>query len=1133
MKRNSKNNHINNAGTGMKLSLLFFNLLFVSSSFLFAQDGTLDPGFGTGGIVTTFINNATGAGSVVIQPDGKIVVAGYCHNGSYDVFAVVRYNINGSLDNSFGPDLTGIVKTSIGPANAYASSVTIQSNGNIVVAGHALGYAGTNEDIAVVRYTNTGTLDNTFGTGGIVMTAVGPVDDIANCVAIQSDGKIIVAGSAQMSAEHNSYDFAVVRYNSDGTLDGGFGTGGKVTTAIGLNNEVANSVAIQSDGQIVVVGTVQNASSTSNDMAIVRYNSDGTLDMGFGTGGKVTTAIPSAGSSASSVAVQLDAKIVVAGGGGSGYAVVRYNSDGTLDGTFGTGGIATTAVGEGGSGGSIALQLDGKIVVAGSAVTGGHNNFAVVRYNSNGTLDTGFDTDGIVTTAIEAIGSFASSVALQSDGKVVAAGTTIHSGGVSIAIVRYNGSSGPLPTELIRWRMQIRASIASYQDNENFAGVSDIATDGQDASFDIPEPPASPGHYVSLYFPHAEWRSITGDDFAGDIKLNTPLADTAKQWYFQVQSNVVNDTVTLAFVNDRIPASFGRYLTDVKTARRIDLKGSSLYKYYNTSDTARSFMLGIGDSTGPQLALITPNGGNIWRSGTTKSIVCSASDKSGIDSMLAYCSSDGGSSYQLQRTMFRGTGAGTSTSGLYTSWTVPAEYLNNNYSIKIVAKDSLGNQSTTASLKSFTVVGDSLATTNAPGWSLISLPLMPRDSSIVNMFGSNCYLWSYTPGTGYTQPSKVSPGTREYDTVQDVFWLGSIATKKWSVNGIANENDSSVQGTQPGYNLIGNSFVRNISKNDLYFLKSGMYYNFNGAVGAGLISNTLYGYSSAAYTSVDTLSLFCGYWIGVMQSGVQLIQKSSMPIAGSLPKQEQVSALSWELPIKVSTSSLADNIAAIGLSQNTTQDFDAQYDAPRPPRNPGSNYLELYFTHSGGNYPAILGSKYAKDFRDSSSANWDFVVESSQNTDVTVSWDNTRLQALPNSVQLTMKDNSTNASIDMRQTGNYTFPYSAARIFSINASITSVGKGNEMHPLEFSLLQNYPNPFNPATTISYRLSENNHTTLTVYDAIGREAAILVNEIQGAGSYSVRFDGTKQPSGIYFVRLQSGTKMDLKKMLLLK
>ncbi|GEM_PF-2705244 len=195
------------------------------------------------------------------------------------------------------------------------------------------------------------------------------------------------------------------------------------------------------------------------------------------------------------------------------------------------------------------------------------------------------------------------------------------------------------------WQMQLKASIGSYQDLENYAGVSDNATDGQDASFDVAEPPVSPGSYVSLFFPHPEWVSILGNNFANDIKKNTSLADTVKRLYFQVESNVLNDTVTLTFVKDRIPSAFGKYLTDLSSGKRVNLKTASFYKYCNTSETARSFMLTIGDTTAPSLALTSPNGGNIWRSGTLKTISWATSDGTGIDSVFVSFSPNNGESY--------------------------------------------------------------------------------------------------------------------------------------------------------------------------------------------------------------------------------------------------------------------------------------------------------------------------------------------------------------------------------------------------------------------------------------------------------------------------------------------------------
>jgi len=226
---------------------------------------------------------------------------------------------SGSLDTSFSTD--GKVTTAFGTSNDVATSVAIQSDGKIVAAGYS--YNGANYDFALVRYNMDGSLDSTFGTGGKVTTAFGTGDDGAKSVAIQSDGKIVAAGYSDNGA---NYDFALVRYNTDGSLDSTFGTGGKVTTAVGTGTDNAKSVAIQSDGKIVAAGYSYNGANF--DFALVRYNTDGSLDSTFGTGGKVTTAFGTSNDEAYSVAIQSDGKIVAAGSSNNGanydFALVRY-----------------------------------------------------------------------------------------------------------------------------------------------------------------------------------------------------------------------------------------------------------------------------------------------------------------------------------------------------------------------------------------------------------------------------------------------------------------------------------------------------------------------------------------------------------------------------------------------------------------------------------------------------------------------------------------------------------------------------------------------------------------------------------------------------------------------------------------
>ncbi len=339
----------------------------------------------------------------------------------------------------------------------------------ILAAGGCGGGGGSSDSNAPftpeeVKY-STGILDESFGTGGIVTTPVGETYDYARAVAVQNDGKIVVAGSAGtfIDALDPDEDFALVRYNIDGTLDTSFGSDGKVTTTfmaeekegmfpLPLLREHAAAVSIQNDGKIVVAGTSQKGMDDTYDFALARYNAEGTPDTSFGSAGKVRTSIGPLSALATDMAIQEDGKIVVTGyawnGGKFDFAVVRYNSDGSPDTTFGSGGIVTTPIG-----GffdcpyAIAIQEDGKIVIAGYSDRRididdtSDCDFAVVRYNSDGSLDKTFDSDGKLTTPG---GQFSYDAAfgtvVQKDGKIVIAGPSTSKGNLAYALLRYNGS---------------------------------------------------------------------------------------------------------------------------------------------------------------------------------------------------------------------------------------------------------------------------------------------------------------------------------------------------------------------------------------------------------------------------------------------------------------------------------------------------------------------------------------------------------------------------------------------------------------------------------------------------------------------------------------------------------------------
>lgn len=421
----------------MKTIYLFFIgccLTIAASYTANAQPGSLDNTFGTGGKVTTTFGTADDYGnSVAIQSDGKIVVAGISKPGTNFDFALVRYNSDGTLDNTFGT--SGKVTTDFGGADDRGNSVAIQLDGKIVVAGQ------TNADYALVRYNSNGTLDNTFGSSGKVVTDFSSNSDYGNSVILQPDGKIIVGGQSV----GNNWDFSMARYTSNGTLDNTFGISGKITMDFhlgGYSYDYGGFVTLQPNGKILLAGS---AYDTVHYFGLLRYNSNGSVDNTFGTGGKVCMTFGGSDLEGRAVAVQADNKIVMAGWSNIGvhqaFALARFDTIGNLDNTFGTGGKVTTVIGTANAGAySMVIQADGKIILAGHSYNY-YDDFTVVRYNSDGSLDNTFGSSGKVVTNFANHDDGIFGIALQGDGKIVVAGNSYNGSNLDIALARYNAVS--------------------------------------------------------------------------------------------------------------------------------------------------------------------------------------------------------------------------------------------------------------------------------------------------------------------------------------------------------------------------------------------------------------------------------------------------------------------------------------------------------------------------------------------------------------------------------------------------------------------------------------------------------------------------------------------------------------------
>jgi uncharacterized delta-60 repeat protein len=458
----------------IRLSLLSVSLVLTVQ--ILAAPGDLDLTFnGTGKSVVGFGLTNDEIRATAIQPDGKVITAGNADS----TIAVVRFNVDGSPDNTFGKHGKVIPPSS---SIENCSAVIVQPDGKIIIGG----FSATSADIdfTLIRFNPDGSFDTTFGTNGIVKTSFGILSDSISTLVLQPDGKIFAAGFTQ---SNGASSIAAARYNVDGTLDLTFDDDGKATYLFGDGNNFINSSAIQPDGKIVLVGNV-NVKDNS-DFFVVRINQDGSPDTSFDGDGIVQTAIDVFNDGALAVAVQPNGKIVAGGISENGldfdFAIVRYNSNGSVDTTFGNQGFVTIQLGpENDILFSIALQTDGKIVAAGSTFSGKSNDFALVRYLPDGRLDVSFENDGIIITPASENDDSVSSLAVQSDGRIIAAGSSLKGTSTDFTVIRYlqNGavddsfaSNGFLFFDVSDKFASARASVIQPDGKIVLAGINDNA----------------------------------------------------------------------------------------------------------------------------------------------------------------------------------------------------------------------------------------------------------------------------------------------------------------------------------------------------------------------------------------------------------------------------------------------------------------------------------------------------------------------------------------------------------------------------------------------------------------------------------------------------------------------------------
>jgi uncharacterized delta-60 repeat protein len=459
-----------------------------------AAPGDLDLNFGTGGIVVTPITELPyydEPRSMQVQSDGKIVVCGQVYEenvyGDYYTisFFLARYNSTGTLDASFGTN-GKIIGSFAYDGEIVGEDLALQPDGKIVVIGHKYNDSSS-FDFAVNRYHSNGTLDASFGAGGRVATPIGNSFEFAESVAVGPDGKIVVAGYSYLGG--GDFAFAVVRYQPDGSLDASFGAGGVVITPMSNNYISVGTVLLQPNGKIIVVG----GSGINNLFTLVRYNADGSPDAEFGSNGKVIHSIGNGPASFFDGILQPDGKIVAAGYSNYNTAIIRYHADGSMDTSFAENGVFRTEAGFF-VGRGLALQPDGKIVSFGDSMSSG---FAISRLNAKGSPDASFGTHGRVVVPIGTNNFFqAAAGALQSDGKILALGKTFADNGDQIVVTRYLGAAAAARPTKFDFDGDGRADISVFRPADGTWYLNRSQTGFYAAQFGLATDKITPGDYT-------------------------------------------------------------------------------------------------------------------------------------------------------------------------------------------------------------------------------------------------------------------------------------------------------------------------------------------------------------------------------------------------------------------------------------------------------------------------------------------------------------------------------------------------------------------------------------------------------------------------------------------------------------
>jgi uncharacterized delta-60 repeat protein len=553
---------------------------------------------GTGKVIIPVGSSTDQGRAMALQADGKILVAGSSYNGSGYDFSLIRLNANGSLDTSFDGD--GKAMIPVGTGNDLAYAIALQVDGKILVAGSSIIVSNNVYNCGLIRLNPDGSLDTSFDGDGKAIIPVGTLGNSVQAITLQADGKILVTGTVRNGSSSSTNDFSLIRLNADGSLDTSFDVDGKAIIPVGTSVDNSKAMTLQADGKILVTGSSYNGSGY--DFSLIRLNANGSLDTSFDGDGKAIIPVGQGNSEGNAVTVQADGNILVAGISGlsnTDFSLIRLNANGSLDASFDGDGKAIIPVGTGSDAAyGITLQADGKILVTGTSRNGSNDDFSLIRLNANGSLDASFDGDGKAIIPVGTGSDAAYAITLQADGKILVAGESVNGGNTDFSLIRLNGD-GSLDT-------RFDAILGSNTPGNNTLGGSVSYSENApaialDSTVAISDPELSPlnsglGNYSGASVSLARSTGANAQDiFGASGNLSFTAGNAVLSGTTIGSFTQSGGNLTIAFNSNATQARVNQALSSLTYANSSDAPPASVQINWTFSD-GNTGVQGIGGS---------------------------------------------------------------------------------------------------------------------------------------------------------------------------------------------------------------------------------------------------------------------------------------------------------------------------------------------------------------------------------------------------------------------------------------------------------------------------------------------------------------------------------------------------------